>query len=97
MQNRVFLHAAFLLFAFVAVACSSNLCKVDVITIPPGASVTLDGKSQSDSPCTVTFEKNEDIDVTHYLYITKPGYQNVRKIFKQSDYTSTIEVILDKE
>ncbi len=95
MENKLFFNIFFLMIGLATIGCS-NICTIHVITIPPGANVTFDGKTQSDSPCTVTFEENEDIDVAHYLYITKAGYHNVRKIFKQSDYPSRVTITLEK-
>lgn len=85
-----------IIFFFVAfTGCSTT--KLHIIKInsdPTGAKVVFDGKSQSDTPVRVTVEADGK---AHWLFVTKNGCDEVRKVFRHNRYPGHVNITLTCE
>ncbi len=74
------------------VGCGSKMHTIKVDSMPSGAKVVLDGKSQSDTPSDITVKKD---DKTHYLFIHKDGCEEYSTILKNNKYPKQLSAKLD--
>ncbi len=73
------------------VGCSSEYHILNIETTPSGANILFDGKSQSDTPCVIKIPYDGQ---SHYIFITKNGYEKVRKILQDNMYPSDFNIVL---
>jgi len=75
--------------------CSTTkLHTIKINSDPTGAKVVFDGKSQSDTPVRVTVEADGK---AHWLFVTKSGCDEVRKVFRSNQYPGHVNITLSCE
>ena len=92
-RNWVFAWIALGLLGFLA-GCGTKqeMQKVSIMTLPPEAVVTLDGASGNVTPTEVMIPLDGK---DHYIFITKEGCDEVRKVLTHDQYPEKLEVHLN--
>ncbi len=96
-QRYKMIWTTFLTFALFAVFIGCSSMKFHTIRInsdPTGARVVFDGKSQSDTPARVTVKADGK---AHWLFVTKSGCNEVRRVFRDNQYPSLVTLTLTCE
>ena len=88
----IFLTAA--LFVAFAGCSSTKLHTIRINSDPTGARVVFDGKSQSDTPARVSVKADGK---AHWLFVTKSGCDEVRRVFRDNQYPRLVTITLSCE